>query len=491
MRLLTLAKCDCIIISYKHIIFFIRGVGGVILTKENMLEYYKAAYEELNFILDLSFDQITIADGQGIFIKISKSCETYFGAKEKDMIGVSAFELETKGIFDISVTAEVVRRRDRVTLIQKTAADKTLIVTGFPLFDERGNIYKIINISKDISENQRLREQLGNTQSDLQWFQKELKKRQNLYDNSAIYKSPYMNKIMDLIYHICDSDATVLLLGETGVGKGYIARIIHESSIRAKLPFVPINCGAIPENLLESELFGYEGGAFTGAAKEGKRGLFEIAGEGTIFLDEIGDMPISLQVKLLHALDQKQTLRIGGVKPINIKGRIIAATNKDLKKLISEEKFREDLYYRLNVVPIVIPPLRERKEDIPILIKMFLNNYNKEHDTNKTISEKGYNVLIEYDYPGNIRELENIVERLVITSLDNLINEKRILEIIDPLNENYTDEDEMIPLRKAIEQLERKMLSAAFRKYKTTRKVGEILGIDQSTVVKKAKRLKI
>lgn len=300
-----------------------------------------------------------------------------------------------------------------------------------------------------------------------------------------------MNKIMDLIYHICDLDATVLLLGETGVGKGYIAKVIHESSIRKEQPFVPINCGAIPENLLESELFGYEGGAFTGATKDGKRGLFEIAGEGTIFLDEIGDMPMNLQVKLLHVLDERKVFRIGGEKPIEVKGRIIAATNKDLKKLIEEEKFREDLYYRLNVVPINIPPLRERKEDIPALIKMFLNNYNKEHGTSKTISEKGYNILIEYDYPGNIRELENIVERLVITTFDDLVKDKQILEIVEPLNKICIDSDEIIPLREAVEQVERKMLIAAFKEYKTTRKVAAALGIDQSTVVKKAKKLKI
>lgn len=475
------------LITINHILL----MEGLFLSKEELLKYYKAAYEELNLILDLSFDQITIADGDGVFTKISKSCETYFGAKEENMIGVSAFELEKNGIFDISVTAEVVRKKEKVTLIQRTGANKTLMVTGIPLFDDKGNMYKIINISKDITENQRLSQQLSNAQSDLQWFQKELNKRQGIYNSNINYKSPSMNKIMDLIYHICDLDATVLLLGETGVGKGYIAKVIHESSIRKEQPFVPINCGAIPENLLESELFGYEGGAFTGATKDGKRGLFEIAGEGTIFLDEIGDMPMNLQVKLLHVLDERKVFRIGGEKSIEVKGRIIAATNKDLKKLMEEEKFREDLYYRLNVVPINIPPLRERKEDIPALIKMFLNNYNKEHGTSKTISEKGYNILIEYDYPGNIRELENIVERLVITTFDDLVKDKQILEIVEPLNKICIDSDEIIPLREAVEQVERKMLIAAFKEYKTTRKVAAALGIDQSTVVKKAKKLKI
>ena len=365
------------------------------------------------------------------------------------------------------------------------------MVTGIPMFGEEGEIIKIINISKDITENQMLGQELKDIQSQLQWFQKELNKRQAIYDSKVNYKSVSMNKIMELILHICDLDATVLLLGETGVGKGYIAKVIHESSIRKNEPFVPINCGAIPENLLESELFGYESGAFTGATKGGKKGLFEIAGKGTIFLDEIGDMPMNLQVKLLHVLDDKKVLRLGGEKPIKVEGRLIAATNKDLKKLIQEGKFREDLYYRLNVVPINIPPLRERKEDVPSLVKMFLDNYNNEHGTHKTISEGGYNILIDYNYPGNIRELENIIERLVITTLGDIVEDIQVAEIIEPTKEINYNSDEIVPLKQSVEELERRILISAFEKYKTTRKVAEALDIDQSTVVKKAKRLKI
>jgi PAS domain S-box-containing protein len=460
------------------------------MNNDELLEFYKQAYEELKLLMDISYDQITIADGNGVFTRVSKSCEPYFGVQEKGLIGISAFELEKQGVFDTSVTAEVIRKGKKVTLIQKTGANKILMVTGIPILDENRNIVKIINISRDITENQNLGLELKEVQSKLQWFQKELNKRQGIDSSDVSYKSPSMRKIMDLILHIADLDATVLLLGETGVGKGYISRVIHESSTRKGEPFVPINCGAIPENLLESELFGYESGAFSGANKGGKKGLFEIAGKGTIFLDEIGDMPMKLQVKLLHALEEKQVFRVGGEKPIKIEGRLIAATNKDLKKLISEGKFREDLYYRLNVVPVTIPPLRERKEDIPGLIKKMLDKYNKEHNTEKYISQGAYNILINYDYRGNIRELGNIVERLVITTLGNIIEDTNVKEIIDiPQEQNYTDE--IIPLKLAVEDLERKILISAFDKYKTTRKVAEVLKIDQSTVVKKAKKLKI
>ncbi|WMM24106.1 sigma 54-interacting transcriptional regulator [Tissierella sp. MB52-C2] len=460
------------------------------MNNDELLEFYKQAYEELKLLMDISYDQITIADGNGVFTRVSKSCEPYFGVQEKGLIGISAFELEKQGVFDTSVTAEVIRKGKKVTLIQKTGANKILMVTGIPILDENKNIVKIINISRDITENQNLGLELKEVQSKLQWFQKELNKRQGIDSSDVSYKSPSMRKIMDLILHIADLDATVLLLGETGVGKGYISRVIHESSTRKDEPFVPINCGAIPENLLESELFGYESGAFSGANKGGKKGLFEIAGKGTIFLDEIGDMSMKLQVKLLHALEEKQVFRVGGEKPIKIEGRLIAATNKDLKKLISEGKFREDLYYRLNVVPVTIPPLRERKEDIPGLIKKMLDKYNKEHNTEKYISQGAYNILINYDYRGNIRELGNIVERLVITTLGNIIEDTNVKEIIDiPQEQNYTDE--IIPLKLAVEDLERKILISAFDKYKTTRKVAEVLKIDQSTVVKKAKKLKI
>ncbi len=464
------------------------------MKKEDMLTYYRQAYDELKLILDMSFDQITIADGEGVFTKVSKSCEMYFGVSEDKLVGYSAFELENNGVFDISVTAEVVRKGKKVTLIQRTGADKTLMVTGIPMFNEEGKIIKIINISKDITESQMLGQELKDTQSQLQWFQNELNKREAIHNSKISYKSVAMNKIMDLVLHICDLDATVLLLGETGSGKGYVARLIHESSIRKEEPFIPINCGAIPENLLESELFGYDSGAFTGAVKGGKKGLFEIAGKGTIFLDEVGDMPMNLQVKLLHVLDEKKVFRVGGEKPIKVEGRVIAATNKDLKKLIQEGKFREDLYYRLNVVPINIPALRERKEDILILIKMFLNENNKEHRTNKIISEAGYNVLTNYDYPGNIRELGNMIERLVITTRGDIIEALQVKEIIEPTEScrksNFST-DEIIPIKQAVENLEKEILQSAFIKYKTTRKVAEILEIDQSTVVKKTKKLKI
>ncbi|CAM3572464.1 sigma 54-interacting transcriptional regulator [Aeromicrobium ponti] len=458
--------------------------------ENNQLELYKDAFEDLNSILDTSFGAITIADGEGVFTRLSKSCEKMFGAPETEIIGKSAFLLEKQGFFSTSVTCEVIRRNKRVTIIQKTAANKTVLVTGTPIFNKEKKIEKIINISKDITETKKLASDLKRLQTEHEWLKQELLKRTRLERGKVASESPEMKSIIDLIHHIANMDAIVLLLGETGVGKGFMANMIHSISDRKDMPFISINCGAIPESLLESELFGYEKGAFTGASKEGKKGLFETAGNGTVFLDEIGDMPLSLQVKLLHVLDDRKVRRIGGSSSFKVKCRIIAATNKELKELVKNGEFREDLFYRLNVVPITIPALRERKEDLLFLANMFLDKLNTKYKMKKIFSEEAIKALFDYQYPGNIRELENMIERLVINTMGDTIEAEKIYEITEPFQSN-SDHQEIIPLKEAVEQLERKLLLSAFQKYKTTRRVAKALKIDQSTVVKKAKKLKL
>lgn len=458
--------------------------------ENNQLETYKQAFEDLNFILDTTHSAITITNGEGVFTRISKSCEKIFGVPESELVGKNAFILEEQGFFSTSVTCEVIRKKRRVTIIQKTAANKTVLVTGTPIFNREKKIEKIINISKDITETDKLASDLKRLQAEHEWLKQELMKRTQLERGKVASESPDMKKIIELVHHIANMEATVLLLGETGVGKGYMADMIHSVSNRKDRPFISINCGAIPENLLESELFGYEKGAFTGALKDGKKGLFETAGSGTIFLDEIGDMPVSLQVKLLHVLDDRTVRRIGGTASFKVDCRIIAATNKDIKELVRAGQFREDLFYRLNVVPITIPSLRERKEDLLFLAKMFLDSMNNKYKMKKTFSEEAIRALYDYNYPGNIRELQNMIERLVINTIGDTIEAEKILEMTEASSPS-TQSDEFTPLKEAVEQLERNMLLTAFQKYKTTRRVAEALKIDQSTVVKKAKKLKV
>ena len=465
-------------------------------------EYLGQNEQELQLILDLSYDMITISDGNGIFTAASKSCEHYFGIPEQRLIGMGPKDLEENGVFDRSISAKVIATGKKTTMVQKTASGRTLFVTSHPVFDEGGRLCKIISFSKDITEEEKLNDELKSLQSELDWCKNELWRRQAINDSKVATQSPAVQRLLELIKHVANSTVTVLLLGETGVGKGYFAKLIHESSPRKEEPFVTINCGAIPKELLESELFGYEEGAFTGARRGGKKGLFEVAKRGTIFLDEIGDMPMAMQVKLLHVLDHNQVIRVGGSQPIPIQGRIVAATNKDLKKLIQAGEFREDLYYRLSVVPITIPPLRERREDIPYLTNLFFQKYNEAYGTRKHLTESGYAALSAFPFSGNIRELEHIVERLIVTSPHDLIDASQIhlLELFNDKSDGQPaappapspapeELDQIDSLKQAVEDLERRILTQAFRRYKTTRKVGEKLKIDQSTVVKKLKRL--
>ncbi|MBI6873184.1 sigma-54 interaction domain-containing protein [Clostridium aciditolerans] len=454
------------------------------------LSYYKQTYEELKLIMDTTFDQITVTDGKGVLLKVSKSCQETFGISESEMIGKDVYELSKSGIFNPSITIEVLKKKKELSLIQETASGKRLLVTGIPMINEKGKLVRVVNISKDITESEMLKKQLEETEHLLDWYRDEIRRNQIKNKDYIVGNSTSMKKIIELVEHIGNIETTIILLGETGVGKSFIAKTIHQMSKRREQPFVQINCGAIPENLIESELFGYEEGAFTGAVKKGKKGLLEVAGEGTIFLDEIGELPMQLQVKLLHVLQEKQAYKIGSTEPFDIKARIISATNKDLKKLVREGKFREDLYYRLNIVPIHIPPLRERAEDIPLFINYFLSKCNQKYSLSKQISSNAYKVLSSYNWPGNIRELENIVERLVVTSNKNTIEENDIFDIFTHIPKYVGEVNEFIPLKIATEEFEKQILLKAIEKYKTTRKVADILKIDQSTVVKKLKKIK-
>ncbi|WP_034849537.1 sigma 54-interacting transcriptional regulator [Clostridium hydrogeniformans] len=304
-----------------------------------------------------------------------------------------------------------------------------------------------------------------------------------------IFKSEEMKKVLDNALKVANFDCTVLVTGESGVGKEIIINLIHKSSDRNFKPCIKINCASIPKNLLEAELFGYEGGAFTGAHNHGKMGFFEMANGGTLFLDEIGDLPLPLQVKLLRAIQEKEIYRVGGTTPIKIDVRILAATNKNLSLEVSKGSFREDLYYRLHVFPIHIPPLRERSDDIIPLINHFIYKYNKKFKLSKSIHGNTLCLLLEHKWPGNIRELENFIQRLLISSEESIIMPKDVNKIlgINSLNKDSSSKDlDYIPnLKVALEELEISILKNAKKKYPTTRKLANALGISQSSLVRK------
>jgi transcriptional regulator with PAS, ATPase and Fis domain len=297
---------------------------------------------------------------------------------------------------------------------------------------------------------------------------------------------------MEMAAQVAKVDSTVLIVGESGAGKEVVANAIHRLSNRSQGPLIKVNCSAIPETLLESELFGYEPGAFTGAKRHGKPGMFEMAKKGTLFLDEIGDIALPLQAKLLRALQEHEIMRVGGLKPIPVDGRIIAATNKNVVYMVKKGLFREDLFYRLNVVSIEIPPLRERKEDIPLLVLHCCEKIKKRYQFNKHISSEVLDQFLIYPWPGNVRELENVIERVLVMTEDEEIKVRHLPSCMK--RKSVTEEKcasfEDLPFKTVMRRTERNLIEGAMRKYGSTRRAARALMMDQSTLVRKMNRLK-
>ena len=299
-------------------------------------------------------------------------------------------------------------------------------------------------------------------------------------------EDPHTIEVLARAQKVAALDTTILLLGETGVGKEQFARYIYENSARARQSFIGINCGAIPASLIESELFGYEKGAFTGASKEGKMGVFESADQGTVFLDEVGDLPLEMQVHLLRVLQEMQVRRVGGVRSISVDVRIIAATNRDLLDMVREKTFREDLYYRLNVVPIVIPPLRERKRDIRPLVEAFLKDMNKKYRYQKRFSDAAMDVLYDYNWPGNVRELKNVVEQAVILSSGDEIQTPDLPIACRFEGEGANGEEAgHVNLKREVARFEYEYICRAYEKYGNVRAAAASLGMNDATFVRK------
>lgn len=450
------------------------------------LDNVKEINNDLDAIIESVADGIVVGNSNGVISRVNSAYLQITGIQEKEFVGKNVRDLIHQGYMGKSVTEMVLKTKSRVNVVD-IRNGKELLMTGAPVFDEEKEVIRVVTIVRDISELTELKVKLEQAEDAKDRYLKELEhfRSQNAF-KKIITKNYDMQKKLDTAYHVARVDSTVLILGESGVGKELIAQLIHRASHRSEKPFIKINCGAIPANLLESEFFGYEAGSFTGALKEGKKGLFELADGGTLFLDEVGELPLEHQVKVLRALQEKEIQRVGGKKPIKLDIRIIAATNRDLEDMIQKKTFREDLYYRLNVVPVTIPPLRKRKEDvIPITLEL-LARYNTAYGYQKWIHPEVMDCLLNYDWPGNIRELENTIERLVVTSMDDCISKDAMGEIksiqLNPVK------NELTSLKAFLEKEESRMLGEAYRMMGSTRKAAAMLRISQSSMVKKMKK---
>lgn len=472
---------------------FINDLVEKISKKCRDMKNTKLGLTELDSIIECSYDGIYITDGEANTIKINNAYESITGLKRAEVLGRNMKDLEKEGVISQSATLLVLKNRKTTTIQQEFKTGVKVLVSSNPIFDKNGKIIMVVTNVRDVTQLYELKEQLQkNKEITLKYVSEIEEMRTQLLNTSEIVAEDHKTiEIIQLANRIAKVDTTILMLGETGAGKDQIAKHIHKVSKRSKKQFIKVNCGAVPASLIESEFFGYEKGAFTGANKEGKIGLFEMASGGTIFLDEVGELPMDMQVKLLRVLQEMEVVRIGGTKPIKIDVRVLAATNRDLEDMIKKKQFREDLYYRLNVIPLYIPPLRERKHDILPLINFFLTQLNKKYNFNKIFASDALNCMYEYNWPGNVRELKNIVERAVIMSEDDKIKRSDLPKNIIGSNGmivTLNTFEEGINLKETLDAIEKKLIKKAYDKYGNVRAAAKSLGIDASTFVRKRQK---
>ena len=461
---------------------------------------YRMDYMDNEFILDNLFDLLTVSDKNGTLVKVNSQIEKQFGIKKELAVGTSVNDLETNGVLSKSITKEVLKRESELkdtaekgkpySLVQDTKTGHRLLVTSTPLYGRNGELYKIFNISKDVTSMKELEVKLQEAEELIKEYETKVSSMEN--SQKIITSNLSMQHALNTVMQITTVDSTVLIEGETGVGKDVMARNIHDTSINKDGPFVKVNCGAIPDSLLESELFGYKKGAFTGALNQGKAGFVASAEGGTLFLDEIGDLPLNIQVKLLDLIQSKTYYPIGSVDPQTASIRIIAATHRDLAQMVKDGSFRQDLYYRLNVIPIYIPPLRERRSEIPRLTNEFLRKFCEKYNKNKHISREAMAIIINAPWPGNIRELENMIERMVVTSPSHIITPEDLPKQIqnDTSLENEADAIEIkinkiIPLKDAQQMVEKAMFEKAIELFPNKSVAADVLGIHRTTFSRK------
>jgi len=488
------------IIANRNPILVDGRVVGAISVFQDISEYeriiselqgYKELHRELEAVFESSYDGFYICDANANTIRVNSAYERITGLSRNDLIGRNMRDLVSEKVFDSSSTLAVLKQGRQVTLMQTVKGNKQVMVTGTPVFDEKGAIALVVTTVTDITLLNRLRAELEESRRlSSRYYQSLLEHEQFEHAlQEMVVKSSAMMQVVQKAVKVSGVDTSVLLQGESGVGKSMLARIIHLMTPRKERPFVKINCGTIPESLMESELFGYAKGAFTGASPQGKAGLIEAAHTGTVFLDEVGDLTPAMQVKLLQVIEEKTFTRVGGTQPTSVDVRIIAATNRDLLEMIREGEFREDLYYRLNVVPIPVPPLRMRREDIPALSMNILEKFRQTQGFQRRLEPEVLDRLIRYDYPGNVRELINLMERMIVMSEGEVITLDDLPgELKEPASGLADVLESGGSLKDTLNAVEARLIGAALRRHGSVGRAARELRVHPTTLWRKMVR---
>ena len=459
------------------------------------MDSYHQIKDQFYALFDNSPDGIWISNKEGIIMRVNRAAPENSGFSPEDVIGRSIYQIIKDGYIETSAIAKALEAKSRQSVLEnKEKSGRVLLITATPIFNQGGELSLIIANERDITQLNKIKEKLDQSRLQTEKVKEELTEQylKESIREEIIAESKDMEYVLLSGLKLARAGVSnILITGESGTGKGMLAGFIHNKSDRQRNPFIHINCAAIPEGLIEAELFGYESGAFTGASQKGKAGLFELAHKGTLFLDEIGDLPTKMQAKLLTYIDDYKITRIGGTKPIRVDCSIIAATNQDLKAAVKKRWFREDLYFRLSSFAIDMPPLRQRPEDVAELIRYFLNKYNMEFNQQKKISKQALDGMLSYNFPGNVRELKNIIKRAVVLNED---------KIIDNLLPNTFKRDEMadfcsqakderiFDLKKAILATEKKAFVHALKYCRSTREIADYLNISQTKVVRSLRK---
>lgn len=465
-----------------------------LINKDELIDPYS---KEL-FIqaLNASSDGVLISDKEGNVLYVNHAYENTTGLNKDDILGKNLKLLLEQKLFNTSASLSVLETQKPISLLHKYVTGKSALTTASPIFNKEELIGVVCN-TRNISELVELRKELEETKELTQKYSDELQKlrKEQLKCEGLIYKSQAMADTLKFASKAAVFDSTVLISGESGTGKEVLAKFIHQHSLRKDGPFIKVNCSAIPAELFESELFGYVPGSFTGASSQGKTGMFELADGGTILLDEIGELDLSVQPKLLRVLQEMEVHPVGAEKPIKIDIRVLAATNVNLGEAVKEGRFREDLFFRLNVLPIKIPALRERKEDVSEIASYFLEKLNKKYKKNINFTSEVENILANYSWPGNVRELENLVEYLFIVNPTDQITIEQLPSwvLTEHVMEEYNcDNGNCIPrLNYMLDMYEKNIVTVALRKHNSIKDTAETLDIHPSTLFRKIKKYKI